>query len=723
MASNPSKLWQIYIHQSKDKDEPDEDDGIQMVQEYTKEQDSHRLHKIGEPSHMHPNHEAARATECRVRETPSNSTAHPSWHEGNAADLREARNRWLSHEIVAISPDTCHEPLEDLCMQPSGITRRHPTRADHLKHTHLRDMLTNQCAIVPRAWDHRDAHEHFARLYAALNPKEYGTTMRRIFRSARHHMIPPYVQDVLYKILVSGHNIGPNKRRGAEAKCSCGMDETLEHAFAQCNTVKTLWLMVVARWNDATGQTLDAKDLRVTLLGDRGDQEHAITEHLWNMTRAATIWIVHKTGKARREGSTKTTTAAAMLTSVKQMLQRLVASAWTTRQSGDNDAWAAWRNEHWITVRRHSAHVRVLQGGFTNGLTPNGSPACSADLCQHCTTEDEERANNGQHAQPVAPHANTVAQHANTVARQMAREMRHAPNSNAPPPNATQPTGNTTAHDLGGAQQMHGTCQPTRPSSCTCKPVPVHIFTDGAWQDPSKDGDATGPVAVPLAGHGAVELTEYRRRSIPPQNARHCNTAAGSARTRSGDTTTRIPIGQLTTCGTDQEGHAYITWVHSGTVITDPGENGYVGANAHTNNTGELSAIHHALKRALDTIHTTPRTTIHTDSLYAMHMTTGKWMPRNKGRRNANMIVKLRGLWRRIQRTRPGAVELAHVRSHTGVPGNEIADWLADKGTHDDRSATTAQTDHWIRQWLNQHTPPAGDATDGDSARPPGRPR
>ena len=280
---------------------------------------------------------------------------------------------------------------------------------------------------------------------------------------------------------------------------------------------------------------------------------------------------------------------------------------------------------------------------------------------------------------------------------------------------------------------MHGTCQPTRPSSCTCKPVPVHIFTDGAWEDPSKDGDATGPVAVPLAGHGAVELTEHRRRGIPSQNARHCNTAAGSARTgnlrsngsftRSGDTTTRIPIGQLTTCGTDQEGHAYITWVHSGTVITDPGENGYVGANAHTNNTGELSAIHHALKRALDTIHTTPRTTIHTDSLYAMHMTTGKWMPRNKGRRNASMIVKLRGLWRRIQRTRPGAVELAHVRSHTGVPGNEIADWLADKGTYDDRCATTAQTDHWIRQWLNQHTPPAGDATDGDSARPPGRPR
>ena len=121
---------------------------------------------------------------------------------------------------------------------------------------------------------------------------------------------------------------------------------------------------------------------------------------------------------------------------------------------------------------------------------------------------------------------------------------------------------------------MHGTCQPTRPSSCTCKPVPVHIFTDGAWEDPSKNGDATGPVAVPLAGHGAVELKEHRKRGIPSQNAQHCNTAAESARARSGDTTTRIPIGQLTTCETDQEGHAHITWVHSGTVVTDPGQDG-----------------------------------------------------------------------------------------------------------------------------------------------------
>ena len=83
-----------------------------------------------------------------------------------------------------------------------------------------------------------------------------------------------------------------------------------------------------------------------------------------------------------------------------------------------------------------------------------------------------------------------------------------------------------------------------------------------------------------------------------------------------------------------------------------------------------------------------------------MHMTTGRWMPRKQGRRNAPLIAKLRALWRRVQRRRPGEVELRHVRSHIRVPGNELADWLADQGRSAFAQADmTDEADGWIKGW------------------------
>ena len=47
---------------------------------------------------------------------------------------------------------------------------------------------------------------------------------------------------------------------------------------------------------------------------------------------------------------------------------------------------------------------------------------------------------------------------------------------------------------------------------------------------------------------------------------------------------------------------------------------------------------------------------------------------------NREIVASTRGLWRRLQRQRDAEVELRHVRSHTRVSGNELADWLADVG-------------------------------------------
>ena len=130
------------------------------------------------------------------------------------------------------------------------------------------------------------------------------------------------------------------------------------------------------------------------------------------------------------------------------------------------------------------------------------------------------------------------------------------------------------------------------------------------------------------------------------------------------------------------------------------------------------SACHHR--------HHTTHITIHTDSLYAMNMTTGTWMPRAKNRRNACLVRRMRILWRQVQRKAPGATNIAHVRSHTGVPGNEIADWMADQGQHSDDSISIPDASRWAVRWLDQRPPPRPSAPrtrDPAAARTPHAPQ
>ena len=203
-------------------------------------------------------------------------------------------------------------------------------------------------------------------------------------------------------------------------------------------------------------------------------------------------------------------------------------------------------------------------------------------------------------------------------------------------------------------------------------PCERRIYTDGAWNDPNVDAEAAE--AMPLAGYGAVEF----------QVTRPDRQAIGEA----------FPLGQYTTNGFDASaGQGVITWVDAGMVETDHREPDYIGAEAHTNNTGELTAMHCALRRAAGVPSGRERTSVESDSLYTIHMTTGKWLPRK--RRNRELISRLRGIWRDIQRKRPGEVTLRHVRSHILVPGNELADELAD-------GRGSMNSTHSARRWMRE---------------------
>lgn len=193
---------------------------------------------------------------------------------------------------------------------------------------------------------------------------------------------------------------------------------------------------------------------------------------------------------------------------------------------------------------------------------------------------------------------------------------------------------------------------------------------------------------MPLAGYGAVEFQVVR-----------------PDRPVVGET---FPLGQYTTSGFDvSAGKGVITWVDAGMVETDHREPDYIGATAHTNNTGELTAMHRALRRAAGMPAGRERTVIESDSLYTIHMTTGKWLPRKQ--RNREIISLLRGMWRDLQRKRPGEVTLKHVRSHILVPGNELADELAD-------GRGSVNSTHSARRWMREFVRKTHDGSRGDRA-------
>ena len=104
-----------------------------------------------------------------------------------------------------------------------------------------------------------------------------------------------------------------------------------------------------------------------------------------------------------------------------------------------------------------------------------------------------------------------------------------------------------------------------------------------------------------------------------------------------------FPMGQLVrvgaalavSAGVDREHsrHAQLTSAVIGEVQIDPKKPHYIGARAHTNNTGEVTAMYAALCAALRRPRRQGREIVWSDSLYAINMTNGKWKCKSKRNR------------------------------------------------------------------------------------------
>lgn len=113
----------------------------------------------------------------------------------------------------------------------------------------------------------------------------------------------------------------------------------------------------------------------------------------------------------------------------------------------------------------------------------------------------------------------------------------------------------------------------------------------------------------------------------------------------------------------------------SGRVITHPSNPLFIGAEVGSNNTGELSAMYHALEWAMlrASVERDMEVTIYSDSNYALNLVFGSW----RASTNKQLVSKCINERERAEMALGGPVMWEHIRAHSGYHWNEVADQLA----------------------------------------------
>ena len=108
----------------------------------------------------------------------------------------------------------------------------------------------------------------------------------------------------------------------------------------------------------------------------------------------------------------------------------------------------------------------------------------------------------------------------------------------------------------------------------------------------------------------------------------------------------------------------------AGPVVTNPNQEGFIGAEVGSNNTAELSGFAAALRWLLieggD-----EAVVIRADSTYAGNLASGAW----KAKANRELVAHVQALWDEVAALRE--LSWSHVKAHRGHRWNERADHLA----------------------------------------------
>ena len=238
--------------------------------------------------------------------------------------------------LLSLDICTANIPKEHIGLKwPLTLERRPPTMLASLTVNNARCIRNASLWRPPRTLSEGGFLVAEDGIYCrALTPT--GSTVarnkeiRKIFRLARHELLPEKLSELAYRVIMSGFWLGSakmNRRRGDSDQCHhCQEVETVEHVFFSCPKARSVWAGLLRWWEKRTQEPLECS-ARVVLLGLRyspdDDQDRLQFEELgvpFLFLRTHTYDVLNRERHRVRQGSPARATNA-LISAVLQDMQ------------------------------------------------------------------------------------------------------------------------------------------------------------------------------------------------------------------------------------------------------------------------------------------------------------------------------------------------------------------------------------------------------------------
>ena len=254
----------------------------------------------------------------------------------------------------------------------------------------VRAMLLAEQWQMPRVFEPGGRH---AAMLAGLTEEEKRARVGKIAKGLGHWAIPQEEALHLCETVHSGLMVGAQKCSGEKAMCAHCLkngkrtEETAAHVHHKCPKAKAVWQVVVADWNEKTGDQVRTADLTAAVAGLRtcppgvtgeAKAEWEAGEPAWRLLHAVTLHEIyrarcrtHAAYHASPQTSPKATSTKHVVRRIKLRLQQRIEyeheKAKYARQHSHEEGPMAAFQRHWVTP---GAAVVTKQGPKVALLSP-----------------------------------------------------------------------------------------------------------------------------------------------------------------------------------------------------------------------------------------------------------------------------------------------------------------------------------------------------------------